>query len=117
MQVPTIQCKPIGEYYSIYENYAPWRRHPDGLKTYLDSVDKLPKEMKKLDPDAPKELLDTWFLFVRNFPPTGLILREVPSPPSLELLSFERIGLFEGYCVRGYEPERKGFHRRRLRII
>lgn len=114
-KVDTIRCEPIGRYYGCYENYFPWIGFPDGLTTYLDNVDGLPQRVKKLVPDAPKELFETYFFFVESDLSTGLILLKVNSGPA-GIALFTRIGLFEGYRYKAQEIKNREIGARIIRI-
>lgn len=123
-QMATIRCESVGRYYGGYEHYYPWMHFANGMKTYLDNVDGLPKRIRKLIPgDYPKELFKTWFLFITPDLSTGLILlrkgklASFRGKPTSFIPIFRRIGLFEGYDVRGDEFNERKIQRMVLRIV
>jgi hypothetical protein len=63
-RMPTIRCTLSASYYGGYENYLPWMRIHDGVKTFLDDVDSLRGRSRKITGGTSRELLDSWFFWV-----------------------------------------------------
>lgn len=114
-KMPTIRYESVGRYYGCYERYTPWMYFADGMRTFLDNVDELPKKTQNPIPeDDPKELFNTWFLFIQPDLSTGLILQK----QGFSIIPvFKRIGLFEGYHARKQGSAKCTIRHKVLRII
>ncbi|RYP65127.1 hypothetical protein DL769_006406 [Monosporascus sp. CRB-8-3] len=130
-RISTIRYRASGSYYDFYERYQPWVKFPATMKTFLDDLDDIPKQHRKLPEDAPQELVDVWFLFLGSA--DGLILlrteRALGQGSLQQLLAlnrarlftwvqtwtFRRIGVFVGY--ESSKRKRDAYHPRRIELI
>ncbi|KAK9788631.1 putative Heterokaryon incompatibility domain-containing protein [Seiridium cardinale] len=118
-RISTIRLKLAGRYYGGYDNHLRWANLNDGLETFIDDLDSIPQKHKRISEGKPDELIDVWFLCIRNY--QGLILiptsakerisrPEATSPSSskpgtlttMRMLvglnkTFKRIGVFTGF--------------------
>jgi hypothetical protein len=110
-RIGTIRYQIEGRYYGGYENYLPWMRYTETVRTFIDDLDDVPKENRKLPTNRPKELVNVWFLFLGRS--EGLIL--VPQKVLVRASKWQRwqVSTLERLSVSCHKaPARKWVFRR-----
>lgn len=123
-KMKSIRHQVEGSYYGGYEQHRPWMEFSTTMKTFVDDLDDIPEANRKLLGSGPKELIDSWFLFLGKS--EGLILVSVGpavkestrfgggnvrrihnlfSGKSYSLGKLRRVGAFIGY--NGMRPRKE----------